>query len=248
MFDIKLDESRILSNTVAIISDFISEATFLINKDGMRLTAMDPANISMVILDILPSAFTSYKVDKPEEVTINLDNLKQALRRVKPIEPISLTAESNRLVLTIFSKSIKKFQIPMLEKEVKEKQVPNLEFNARIELDAKEFRDFVDDASVVGDALTFSANSDKLKLSAGDAGSRVNIELAKGSDTLVNLDVKEPVTAIYSIEYLKKIARASVLADTATFQFSTDYPLKVDYKSINKLQMSFILAPRIENK
>ncbi len=248
MFNIKLDESRILSNTVTIISDFITEATFIISPEGVRLTAMDPANIAMVILDILPSAFTSYQVEAKEEITINLDNLKQALRRVKPTEPISLTAEGNRLILTIFSKSIKKFRIPMLEKETKDKQAPNLDFAAHIELDAKEFRDFVDDASVVGDALSFSADKDKLKLQAGDTGSRVNIELAKGSDALVSMDIKEAVSAIYSVEYLKKMARSAVLADTAIFQFSADYPLKIDFKSINKLQMSFILAPRIENK
>ncbi|MBT3582608.1 proliferating cell nuclear antigen (pcna) [Candidatus Woesearchaeota archaeon] len=248
MFNIKLDESRILSNTVAIISDFITEATFSITKEGVKLTAMDPANISMVILDILPSAFTSYQVDGSEEITINLDNLKQALRRVKPTEPISLTAEGNRLVLTIFSKSIKKFQIPMLEKETKEKQAPSLEFAAKIEIDAKEFRDLIDDASVVGDALNFVADSEKLQLSAGDTGSKVNIDLAKGSDALVSMDVKEKVTGIYSTEYLKKMAKSSVLSDTAIIQFSSDYPLKIDFKSLNKLQMSFILAPRIENK
>jgi proliferating cell nuclear antigen len=248
MFNIKLDESRILSNTVAVISDFITEATFHFNKEGVRLTAMDPANIAMVILDILPSAFTSYQIDNAEEVTINLDNLKQALRRVKPTESIALTAEGNRLVLTIFSRSVKKFQIPMLEKETKDKQAPNLEFAAQIEMDAKEFRDFVDDASVVGDALTFTADSDKLKLMAGDTGSKVNIELGKSSETILNMEVKETVSSIYSVEYLKKMAKAAVLSDTALFQFSSDYPLRIDFKSINKLQMSFILAPRIENK
>jgi proliferating cell nuclear antigen len=248
MFNIKLDEARVFSNTVAIISDFITEATFAISKEGVKLTAMDPANISMVVLDILPSAFTSYQVDGGEEVTINLDNLKQALRRVKPTEPISLTAESNRLILTIFGKSIKKFQIPMLEKETKDKQAPSLEFNANVEIDAKEFKDFVEDASVVGDALTFAAEGDKLKLSAGDTGSKVTIELSKASDSIVNMDVKDKSSSIYSVEYLKKIVKACVLSDTATFQFSSDYPLKIDFKSINKLQMSFILAPRIENK
>ena len=159
-----------------------------------------------------------------------------------------MTAEGNRLVLTIFSKSIKKFQIPMLEKETKEKQAPSLEFAAKIEIDAKEFRDLIDDASVVGDALNFVADSEKLQLSAGDTGSKVNIDLAKGSDALVSMDVKEKVTGIYSTEYLKKMAKSSVLSDTAIIQFSSDYPLKIDFKSLNKLQMSFILAPRIENK
>lgn len=248
MFNLKLDESRVFSNTIAIISDFITEATFSIDKQGMKLTAMDPANISMVILNILPSAFTSYQVSQSSEITINLDGLKNALRRVKPTEPIALTSEQNKLVITVFSKSIKKFQIPLLEKEGKEKQAPNLEFSANIEIDAKEFRDFVDDASVAGDALTFKADSDKLELISGEAGSKVNIELSKGSDALIKLNVKEPVHAIYSIEYLKKLARAVSLSDTTSFQFSTDYPLKIDFKSLNKLQMSFILAPRIENK
>ena len=62
------------------------------------------------------------------------------------------------------------------------------------------------------------------------------------------MDVKEKVTGIYSTEYLKKMAKSSVLSDTAIIQFSSDYPLKIDFKSLNKLQMSFILAPRIENK
>ena len=248
MFNLKLDESRIFSNTIAIISDFITEATFSINKEGVKLTAMDPANISMVILNILPSAFTSYQVSQPSEITINLDGLKNALRRVKPTEPISLTSEQNKLIITVFSKSIKKFQIPLLEREGKEKQAPNLEFNASVEIDAKEFRDFVDDASVVGDALNFNADMDKLTLAAGESGSKVNIELSKGSDALIKLEVKEAVHAIYSVEYLKKIARAVSLSDTTQFQFGTDYPLKIDFKSLNKLQMSFILAPRIENK
>jgi proliferating cell nuclear antigen len=248
MFNIKLDESRILSNTIAVVSDFITDATFIINSDGLKLTAMDPANISMLILNILPSAFTSFNVDGTEEITINLDNLKQALRRVKPTEPISLTSEGNKLLLTIFGKSIKKFHIPMLEKESKDKKAPNLEFSANIEMVSKEFKDFVDDASIVGDALTFSADSDKLVLSAGDSGSKVNISLSKGSDALISMTVKEAVNSIYSVEYLKKIAKASALADTAVFSFSSDYPLKIDFKCMNKLQMSFILAPRIENK
>jgi len=31
-------------------------------------------------------------------------------------------------------------------------------------------------------------------------------------------------------------------------QFAKDYPLKLDFRSLNKLQMAFVLAPRIENK
>ena len=136
----------------------------------------------------------------------------------------------------------------MLEKETKDKQAPSLEFTAQIEIDAKEFKDFVDDASVAGDALNFVADGDILKLTAGDTGSKVSIELSKASDSIVSMEVKERSSSIYSVEYLKKMGKAAVLSDTAMFQFSSDYPLRIDFKSINNLQMSFVLAPRIENK
>ena len=41
---------------------------------------------------------------------------------------------------------------------------------------------------------------------------------------------------------------ASKLADEVTICFSKDYPLKLEYKTVDKLAISFILAPRVENE
>ena len=54
--------------------------------------------------------------------------------------------------------------------------------------------------------------------------------------------------AKYSVEYLKKIMDASKLTDNVSIQFNKDYPLKLDYIVVDKLQLSFILAPRVENE
>jgi len=37
------------------------------------------------------------------------------------------------------------------------------------------------------------------------------------------------------------------LSDQATLSFNTDYPMKLEYKVIDKLVLSFILAPRVDN-
>ena len=248
MFSLKLSEPRILIGCVSILSDFITEANFSVQKEGIKLIAMDPANISMVVLNLLPSTFTEYKVETPVEMTVNLENLKQALKRAKPTDTLALTLDKNKLKLTISGRSTKKFYIPLLERESKERKVPALEFIATVEVDANEFRDYIDDASVAGDAVAFEADKNMFVISAGDAGSKVEIELIKGNDALLQLAAAQQVRAIYSAEYLRKMARAASLADTATIQFAKDYPLKLDFKSLNKMQMSFILAPRIENK
>ena len=248
MFLLKLSEPRILNGAVSVLSDFITEATFSIQKDGVKLVALDPANISMVVLNLLPTTFSEFKVEQPVEITVNLEALKQALRRAKPTDPLSLVLEKNKLKITISGKSVKHFSVPLLEREAKERKIPNLDFLATVELDANEFRDYIDDASIAGDALIFEADKNTFSIQAGDVGSKVVVELTKGSDPMMQLTVGDAVRATYSGEYLKKMARAAVLAETVVVQFAKDYPMKLDFRSLNKLQMSFILAPRIENK
>ena len=41
--------------------------------------------------------------------------------------------------------------------------------------------------------------------------------------------------------------QGSKLSDTVTIRFNNDYPLKVEYKAMDKLMLSFILAPRVDN-
>ena len=56
------------------------------------------------------------------------------------------------------------------------------------------------------------------------------------------------VKSKYSIEYLKKISKASKLADNVLLQFSNDYPLKAEFKAKDKLDLVFILAPRVSEE
>jgi len=248
MFNIRLNDSKILANSVTVVSDFITEATFLIQKEGFKLVAMDPANISMVILNILPSAFTEYTVDQESEITVNVESLKQAIKRAKQNEAIALSLDRNKLKLSITGRSKKSFFIPLLEREHKERKIPSLNFEATVELDANEFRDYIEDASIASDAVSFEAEKNSFLISAGTAGNKVNIELLKSDDAVVQLVAGDAVRSIYSVEYLKKMTKACSVSDTAVIQFAKDYPMRLDFKSVDKLQMSFILAPRIENK
>lgn len=248
MFELQLKDISILDNSIRIVSDFIQEATFEVNKEGIEMKAMDPANITMVIMKLLPSAFSKYKVKSSEEITLNLDNLKQALRRAKSTDTLHLSLQKNRLKLVLRGKSEKTFFIPLLEETKKKKEVPDLEFKSEAEVDAGEFEDYIKDADIVGDALTIEAKSDSLKFSAGETSSQVKIKLSKDKDALMEIKSKEKSKSIYAVDYLKKIAKSSKISDTVSMKLSKDYPVRLDYKALDKGQLSFILAPRIENK
>ena len=58
--------------------------------------------------------------------------------------------------------------------------------------------------------------------------------------------VNEAIKAKYSVDYLTKIIKSAGLSDKVAVYFKTDYPLRLDFTITDKLNMSFILAPRIE--
>ena len=76
--------------------------------------------------------------------------------------------------------------------------------------------------------------------------SQAKIEMKEGQETKIK--AKDNVKARYSIEYLKKMIGGSKLADNVEIYFNKDYPLRLDYKTLDKIQLSFILAPRVENE
>lgn len=96
-------EPRLLKESVSIISDLVNEVTFKVDSDKIEMIAMDPANVAMVMFKIVSSAFVDYKVEKPVSFSVNLDNLDQILKRVKPNDTLYLELDSknNKLKISI---------------------------------------------------------------------------------------------------------------------------------------------------
>ena len=54
------------------------------------------------------------------------------------------------------------------------------------------------------------------------------------------LDINDQMKELYPIEMASK--------NNVTIQFNKDYHLKLDFVEIDKVSLSFILAPRVENE
>ena len=74
-----------------------------------------------------------------------------------------------------------------------------------------------------------------------------DIELQKGSDALLSLEVKEPCKATYPLSYLSDIVKAaSATSEVVDLEFSTDMPVRLDFKQPYDGSLIYYLAPRIE--
>jgi len=238
-----LAEPQYLVDPISIISELVTEVKLKIEKDKLEIIAMDPANVAMIIFTLLNTTFTEYKVDKPTTLAINLGSLKQILKRAKASDTISLALEENRLKITIAGESTRTFNLALLDLEESEQKVPNLNFTAKVELNTSLFSEAIEDMGIIAESVALVAEKNKFAICSS---SNLNAAKAELTNAVIEIGDKQ-VKAKYSLEYLKKIAKASKLTDSVTLYFGKDYPLKTEYILKDKLSFSVILAPRVEN-
>ncbi len=77
----------------------------------------------------------------------------------------------------------------------------------------------------------------------GDS-SKTELNLEKGSEALVNIVSENIVRSRYPLDYLKKMIKASKIAENVTLRVGNDYPLKMEFKG-DKASMTMVLAPRV---
>jgi len=244
-----LAEPKYLKDSISIISDLVSEGKFKITKECVEMVAMDPANVVMVIFKLLSSTFVEYNVEKDMDLSVNLTNLKQILSRAKPNDMLTLetSKDGGKLTVELKGASRRTFSLPIIESDEREQKVPQLKFPLSVRLNSASLNESIDDVDVVAESVTFGVDGKKFIVQAEGDLSEAMVEMEGSDDTKIENEVGEPIKAKYSVEYLKKIMKGSKLSPTALVQFNKDYPLRVEYKAVDRAMLAFILAPRVDN-
>ena len=241
-----LAEPKFFKEPVMIISELVNEVVFKFDKEKLELIAMDPANVAMIVYKLLNSVFIEYDVNKEVEIAINLDNLKQVLRRAKPSDTLTMELLESKLKITLKSNSTRVFTLSLISMQEERQKIPELDFKCRIEMPSILFDEAVDDMDVVSDSVAFDIENNIFNIQA--AGNISTAKVSFPGNDIVRISSKEEIIrSRYSIEYLKKIVKGSKLSDSMTLSLSNDYPLKVEYKVVDKLMLQTILAPRVSN-
>jgi len=248
MFKITLGNADLLKNSIPIIAEIIDEGVFKVDAKGLSLVSPDRSMIAMVDFHLLSTAFEDFKVTGENNVGLNLTNLVAVIKRIKTGEKVILSKEdgSNILEVVMKGKGTRKFEVPLLNITSEKPPLDQLKFKSRIELDSSVLEEGITDADIVDDSIVFEAEPHLFKIWAkGDMNSS-QLELKKGESCIEKIDVEEPVKARYPLEYLKKMIKASKFSNKVLLEYANDYPLRMVFKDIDKIHLSFVLAPRVE--
>ena len=249
MFEAKLDDIASLRESISAISDLIDECEMKITNEGIELVASDRAVVAVVDFYLSRESFKEYSIDKERKIGINLVNLLQILKRAASDDEMKIRLEDNKLKIILTGSSTRSFTMPLID--VSKEEAPDLKklgagFSASFSIDSSVLNSGIEDAELITDSVVFTLRKDQLALKAEGDSSSAHLEVPATEDVLKIIDMGEPVRSRYSIDYLKKMLKPRKLSETITAQMATDYPLKLEYNVPNKLRLSFILAPRVE--
>lgn len=248
-----MDDISLLRDSLDAVSTLINEGTFKISKNGLALIAMDPANVAMIIYNLLASAFTEYESTSDTQITVNISYLVSILKRAGPNDSVEfkLLDGGNALSIKMTGDSTRTFTLPILESRGNTVNPPERlaeGFKAEVEIEAGVMREGVKDAMMVSDCVSMLCDNGNFIMTSMSDTNEASLKLGKESPSLIKMSTNESVKSKYSIEYLDKMMKASKVTKTVKIKFANNYPMQMDYSALDKLKINFILAPRIDTE
>lgn len=250
MFRAVLSNAKTWTYIVDALSTLVDEANFVAKPEGLSMRAMDPSHVAMVDFVLPSDAFDEYECDKETLLGVNLDEMKKVMRRARTGDTLELFYDEaeKRLKLKLRGKTVRTFNIHLLDITAEELPEPAVEFKASAIITADALQEAVKDAAITSDHVKIIVQPEKVVLKAtGDLG-EVVVEMGKDSEALLDIQTAEEVTATYTLNYLADMIKVAKAADTVKLQLSTDMPLRIDFNLPGGGRVSYFLAPRIEGE
>ena len=194
---------------------------------------------SMVNFKIPRSSFSQFESEK-EVLGVNLDNLKQILRRCNSNSSLTIEKKENLLSINIQDRIRRNFTLNLIEIESEERDLPELEFSSLVELNSVDLITSIEDCNIVADACSFIIKDGRFIIEAKS----LNSAMSEFSGDEAKIEA-ENCKAKYSLEYLQKFMKGAKLSEKSVLRFAEEHPLRIDFKT-SEMALSFILAPRVE--
>jgi proliferating cell nuclear antigen len=245
IFEIKTTNAHIIKTLIEALKDILTETTFVISKDGIRIVDLDTNQIILVRMHLLSSEFEEYEVNEEIEIGVEMMTLHKIVKHITNNDSLILSMDdSNRSQLNIRidnskkgSKSMSRMKLSDLDYTEYE-MVENVEYSSIITLPSNEFqticRNMKDNSSKmvitkVQNELQFSSDSDMID---SEITYPINVfnESNKQQIYYLKNNKKEDIfRGIFAIEPLLSFTKCTSLCNFVELYLKNDHPLIVKY-------------------
>ncbi len=243
-----LENPNLLKKSIEIISDIVLEGTIVFKPDYMELVALNSNNVVMVIFRLLQTNFEKYEITSDVQISLSLEHLSSVLKSCDDRGRLTLNvdSDSNRLKIISEGNNKKEFELSLIDfQDGNLQKIPDLEFPIKVISSSSAFTTAINDLGFLEEGVTFSVSKEKFSIEGRTNSMAGKIDFEKDIDISYKGE-EANYKSRYSMDYLKKFIKADKIVNTVEMSFKDEYPLKIEYKLIDRLLLGFILAPRGE--
>jgi len=254
VFELCVDDVKKWKQCIDAIMNLVKEGGFEIDENGIRLRAMDPSQIAMIIFTMKKDSFSKFDVKEKTKMGVNIETFSKFLSRVSAKEKMILKQDGGMLNIQLEGEKTKRsFKLPLIDVASGPAKELKIEYTAKIKISGGAFKETMKDAALVSPHVLLVADDSRFRIEAVGEGGEIIDEYQKG-DKLLDISVKRTTSAVFSQEYLDDIiagcdddGELNLSLGAPTTEDPRPKPLCVEYK-IGNAELLFYLAPRIETE
>ncbi|MDR1721884.1 MAG: proliferating cell nuclear antigen (pcna) [Methanobrevibacter sp.] len=242
MFKAELSDPNILKTSFDAISSIVDEVQIQTDSEGFRLDALDRSHITYIHLELNASLFDEFVCDQPEKINLDTDELMKVLKRSKSDDRVLMSLDEGNFILTFEGEAKRTFKIRLIDIEYDAPAPPQLDYPTEFDIPFALLKNSIQDIEIFSDKVSLIVDSERFKVEAVGEFGDANIEYIHGEK------VDQEAKSIYSLDKIAEMLKADKFSDLATISLGDDMPLTLKLKMVSEDgELSFLLAPRIEN-
>lgn len=272
VFELKTLKAVILKSIFEIIKPFIKETNILINQDGLKISTMDTAKVSLTYIKLHSKKFESYFCEKPVIIGIDTNTFFKSIKSANRRDTITLymnKGEEDKLGIELsdpFMGKVKDYKIPLLSLDDKVINITDIEYEYVINMPSGQFQQIIKDIQLLeGKVVEIKSISKQLIFSCLDGLAEFNTSISEIDDNL-NKDQKvllqqngEDIRSIkfqktndkivqgkFKLYNLMNFIKASHLCDNMNIYLTNDKPLILEYPAAELGTIRFLLMNHID--
>lgn len=228
---------------IDIVSTVVEEATIDFKKTGIKIRAMDEAQVGMVEVILYDEYFDEYEVEETS-IGVKLSKISDFLSNIGSNKVVKLEADSSNIRLEHggLVKNISTIETTNLN----DANIPDLDLSNAFELDIDKFNTGVRASRNISDQFDLKVDYDneEVKVETENQQDDVTFTLEEEDCNIMNLSKHSEST--YALEYFSDFVSRIDNGVNVRFECDHDYPVLLEYNfGEGNGHTTIMLAPRI---
>jgi len=252
-FKLKLENSRILKGIIETLASIIDETEFRVTPKEFTISAMDPSRICLLKLSVKKDNFDEYQCSKESKVGLNLDDLDKILKRCAANDSVEIDFnEADQKIKIKMQREgmtrTRTFSLALLDIDIEEIPMDNLlkiEYPSKWVIEPDFLVEAIKDAEIYSEILNMTSTEGQglIFSSTGQIG---EMEYNLSEEDLIETALNGTSSGAYSLTFLKAILKIASITEKLEISLKTDHPLKMIFNLLEGGELSYFLAPRVE--